>query len=99
MLNKYKHMIKIFAIILISFFISYITFIAPQSFLKRHQLKIAIQKTQESILSLQKDSVLYTDTIFKLNTDTAFIEFVARTQLGMAKKGETVYYLPPKKSE
>ena len=92
-------MIKIFAIILITFFASYITFIAPQSFLKRQQLKSEIKKTEESILSLQKDSILYADTILKLNTDTSFIEFIARTQLGMAKKGETVYYLPPKKNK
>ena len=99
MLNNSKHMIKIFGIILITFFISYITFIAPQSFLKQHQLKSKIQETQESILKLQTDSILFSDTIQKLKTDTAFIEFIARTQLGMAKKGETVYYLPPQKKQ
>ena len=99
LLKEYKPILRALIFISVLFLSAYIAFIAPQSFLKQYQLEEKIKSTQIKIELLQQDSVLLQDTIQRLNNDTAFIEYIARTQLGMAKKGEVVYYLPPQKKK
>lgn len=57
-------------------------------------------KEQNEILRRANDSLLHAielqeELIRRLRTDSALVESMARTQLGMSKKGETVFRFVP----
>ena len=44
--------------------------------------------------SMQLEKILMTEEIDALKTNPAFIELVARKQLGLVRSGELIFYLP-----
>lgn len=63
------------------------------------QLKIEESKLKSDIGKLNKNNVRLSEEIEKLQKDPKTIEKIAREELGLVKKGETVYKFVPKKEE
>ena len=57
--------------------------------LEEHE-QILVQKLDSMIL----EKVLMTEEIAALKTNPAYIELIARKQLGLLRTGEVVFYLP-----
>lgn len=63
------------------------------------QLKIEESKLKSDIGKLNKNNVRLSEEIEKLQNDPKTIEKIAREELGLVKKGETIYKFVPKKEE
>lgn len=63
------------------------------------QLRIEESKLKSDIGKLNKNNVRLSEEIEKLQKDPKTIEKIAREELGLVKKGETVYKFVPKKEK
>jgi cell division protein FtsB len=78
------------AIIAVTIFLVYRIFLGSNGMINQYFISSRNSEMKERIDSLEKLIVLKDKEIERLETDTAYIEFIARTQLGMSMKGEKI---------
>jgi cell division protein FtsB len=78
------------AIILVTIFLVYRIFLGSNGMINQYFITSRNAEMRERIDSLQKILALKEKEIQRLENDTAYIEFIARTKLGMSMKGEKI---------
>ena len=71
-----------------------ISVVGNYGILATNRLEAREQKLIHKLKSMQLEKVLMTEEIDALKTNPAFIELVARKQLGLVRSGELIFYLP-----
>ncbi|MGL1935713.1 MAG: septum formation initiator family protein [Fibrobacterales bacterium] len=78
------------AILSVTIFLVYRIFLGSNGMINQYFITSRNSDMRERIDSLGKLIILKDDEIERLESDTAYIEFIARTQLGMSMKGEKI---------
>ena len=71
-----------------------ISVVGNYGILATNRLEDREQKIINKLNSMQLEKELLDEEIFALKTNPAFIELVARKQLGLVRSGELIFYLP-----
>lgn len=71
-----------------------ISIVGSYGILATNRLETHEKKIIREINSMKLEKELLTEEIFALRTNPAFIELVARKQLGLVRSGELIFYLP-----
>lgn len=71
---------------------TYHVFFERNGLVRQWELEEFNSKTEKRIVEMNKDIVALQDTIQWLKSDSAFIERMARSQLGMMRSGEKIFY-------
>ena len=71
-----------------------ISVIGNYGILATNRLETLEQTLIQALDSMQLDKILMNEEIAALKTNPAYIELIARKQLGLVRKGEVVFYLP-----
>jgi cell division protein FtsB len=66
-------------------------------FLAMRRAQKEVEKLRQEIVQLNADNKLLSEEIQALKTDPQLIERIARQEMGLAKRGELIFKLPPKK--
>ncbi len=85
-------------IIGITFFVVYRVFLGSNGMINQYFISRNNGELTHKIDSLKKVLIEKDVEINRLQGDTSYIEFIARTKLGMSKKGEQVIKFIPKDS-
>jgi cell division protein FtsB len=83
-------------ILLLMALVAHVLF-AEHGFLAMRRAQKEMEKLQQDIAKLNADNKQLADEIQALKTDPKLIERIAREEMGLAKKGELIFKLPPKK--
>jgi cell division protein FtsB len=70
---------------------------SEHGFLAMRRAQKEVEKLRQDIAVLNADNKQLADEIQALKTDPKLIERIAREEMGLAKKGELIFKLPPKK--
>ena len=71
-----------------------ISVIGSYGILATNRLEAHEQKLIRKLDSMQLDKLLMTEEISALKTNPAYVELIARKQLGLIRAGEVIFYLP-----
>jgi len=71
-----------------------ISVVGNYGILATNRLEAREKKLIKKLNSMQLEKILMTEEINALKTNPAFIELVARKQLGLVRSGELIFYLP-----
>ena len=71
-----------------------ISVIGNYGILETNRLEEHEQSLVQKLDSMQVEKILMTEAIAALKTSPAYIELIARKQLGLVRRGEIVFYLP-----
>ena len=71
-----------------------ITVIGSYGILATDRLEAHDQKLVQKLETMKLEQVLMTEEIYALKTNPAYIELIARKQLGLVRSGELIFYLP-----
>ena len=71
-----------------------ISVVGNYGILATNRLEIREQKLIKKLNSLKQEKILLSEEIVALKTNPAFIELIARKQLGLVGSGELIFYLP-----
>ena len=74
-----------------------ISVVGNYGILETNRLEAREQKLIKNLNSMLLEKELLTEEIVALKTSPAFIEIIARKQLGIVKPGELIFYLPESK--
>jgi cell division protein FtsB len=66
-------------------------------FLAMRRAQHEVEKLRQDIAQLNADNKQLSEEIQALKTDPQLIERIARQEMGLAKRGELIFKLPPKK--
>ena len=66
-------------------------------FLAMRRAQKEVEKLRQEIAQLNADNKQLSEEIQALKTDPQLIERIARQEMGLAKRGELIFKLPPKK--
>ncbi len=66
-------------------------------FLAMRRAQKEVEKLRQEISQLHADNKSLSEEIQALKTDPQLIERIARQEMGLAKRGELIFKLPPKK--
>ncbi len=66
-------------------------------FLAMRRAQKEVEKLRQDIAQLNTDNKQLSEEIQALKTDPQLIERIARQEMGLAKRGELIFKLPPKK--
>ena len=70
---------------------------AEHGFLAMRRAQKEVEKLRQDIAQLNTDNKQLADEVQALKTDPKLIERIAREEMGLAKHGELIFKLPPKK--
>ncbi len=70
---------------------------AEHGFLAMRRAQKEVEKLRQEIAQLNADNQKLSNEIQALKTDPKLIEKIAREEMGLARPGEMIYKLPPKK--
>lgn len=62
------------------------------------KMEIIHRCLQEEIRGLQREVEALKEEVYRLKTDPLYLEYVARSELGMIKKGEILFLVPEEPS-
>lgn len=68
--------------------------LSPRGLPQWLRLKILHRALQEETRGLQEEVEAFKEEVYRLKTDPLYLEYVARSQLGMVKEGEILFILP-----
>ena len=71
-----------------------ISVIGNYGILATERLKSHEQKLINKLDLMRMEKILMTEEIVALKTNPAYIELIARKQLGLVRTGELIFYLP-----
>lgn len=94
-----KERIRNLAIAVIFGIVIIIFLTGRKGLIKLIQLKFEQASLKSEITGLTKDNLAMKEKIEKLQKDPKTIEKIAREELGLVKKGETIYKFVPAKKE
>lgn len=68
--------------------------LSPRGLPELLKLKILYGALQEDTRGLQEELEALKEEVYRLKADPLYLEYIARSQLGMVKKGEILFILP-----
>ena len=71
-----------------------ISVVGDYGILATNRLEAREQKLIKNLNYMQQEKALLSEEIVALKTNPAFIELIARKQLGLVRSGELIFYLP-----